>query len=38
MGRNAFQHEHPERLVAAACAIVHDNATAAQAKKLLKGK
>ena len=38
MGRNAFQHEHPERLVAAACAIVHDNASAAQAKKLLKDK
>lgn len=37
MGRNAFQHEHPERLVAAACAIVHEGATAAQAKKLLKG-
>ena len=38
MGRNAFQHEHPERLVAAACAIVHEGASAVQAKKLLKGK
>jgi len=37
MGRNAFQHEHPERLVAAACAIVHEGASAAKAKKLLKG-
>ncbi len=37
MGRNAFQHEHPERLVAAACAIVHDGATAREAIKLLKG-
>jgi predicted phospho-2-dehydro-3-deoxyheptonate aldolase len=37
MGRNAFQHEHPERLVAAACAIVHEGATAKQAEKLLKG-
>jgi DhnA family fructose-bisphosphate aldolase class Ia len=36
MGRNAFQHEHPEKLVAAACAIVHEGATAASAKKLLK--
>ncbi len=37
MGRNAFQHKHPERLVAAACAIVHEGATAKQAGKLLKG-
>lgn len=37
MGRNAFQHEHPERLVSAACAIVHEGASAAKAKKLLKG-
>jgi predicted phospho-2-dehydro-3-deoxyheptonate aldolase len=37
MGRNAFQHEHPERLVAAACAIVHEGATVEKAKKVLKG-
>ncbi len=38
MGRNAFQHEKPVRLVAAACAIVHKGKTAAQAMKILKGK
>lgn len=38
MGRNAFQHERPERLVAAACAIVHDGISAKEAKKLLAAR
>lgn len=38
MGRNAFQHEQPVRLVSAACAIVHQGKTAKQAMKILKGK
>jgi DhnA family fructose-bisphosphate aldolase class Ia len=38
MGRNAFQHEKPVRLVAAACAIVHEGMTAKEAMKILKGK
>lgn len=36
MGRNAFQHETPEKLVKAACAIVHDGMPAKEAIKLLK--
>jgi len=36
MGRNAFQHKTPEKLVRAACAIVHDGISAQQAMKLLK--
>ncbi|MBD3181883.1 fructose-bisphosphate aldolase [Candidatus Poribacteria bacterium] len=35
IGRNAFQHEHPDRLVRAACAIVHEKSTAEEAMKLL---
>jgi predicted phospho-2-dehydro-3-deoxyheptonate aldolase len=38
MGRNAFQHENPVRLVSAACAIVHDGKSAKQAMKILKKK
>jgi DhnA family fructose-bisphosphate aldolase class Ia len=38
MGRNAFQHENPVRLVSAACAIVQDGKTAVEATKILKGK
>jgi DhnA family fructose-bisphosphate aldolase class Ia len=38
MGRNAFQHEKPVRLVSAACAIVHDGKTAKEAMKILTGK
>lgn len=38
MGRNAFQHENPVKLVAAACAIVHDGVSAEEAMKILKGK
>ncbi len=37
MGRNAFQHETPAKLVAAACAIVHQGKSADQAMKVLKG-
>jgi len=35
IGRNAFQHEHPDRLVRAACAIVHEGMTAQEAMRLL---
>lgn len=38
MGRNAFQHESPVKLVAAACAIVHHGKNAAEALEMLKGK
>jgi fructose-bisphosphate aldolase/2-amino-3,7-dideoxy-D-threo-hept-6-ulosonate synthase len=36
MGRNAFQHKHPDKLVAAACAIVHGGKTAKEALKILR--
>lgn len=36
IGRNAFQHDHPDRLVKAACAIVHEGMTAEEAMELLK--
>lgn len=36
MGRNAFQHEKPDRLVAAACAIVHQNLTVKEAMEILQ--
>jgi predicted phospho-2-dehydro-3-deoxyheptonate aldolase len=36
MGRNAFQHEHPEKLVAAACAIVHGGKSAEEGMEILK--
>ena len=35
IGRNAFQHKKPEKIVEAIGKIVHDGATAAQAKKVL---
>lgn len=35
IGRNAFQHEYPDRLVKAACAIVHGGKTVEEAIKLL---
>jgi len=35
MGRNAFQHETPRKLVAAACAIVHGGKSAEEALKML---
>jgi DhnA family fructose-bisphosphate aldolase class Ia len=37
MGRNVFQHENPEKFVKVACAMVHDNISAAEALKMLKG-
>ena len=36
MGRNSFQHETPSKLVRAACAIVHDGKSAAEALEILK--
>lgn len=38
MGRNAFQHEDPERFVAAVVAIVHEGATLEQALSIVTGK
>jgi fructose-bisphosphate aldolase / 2-amino-3,7-dideoxy-D-threo-hept-6-ulosonate synthase len=38
MGRNAFQHESPERFVRAACMIVHEGNTAAEALRFLRAK
>jgi predicted phospho-2-dehydro-3-deoxyheptonate aldolase len=38
MGRNAFQHESPEKFVRAACMIVHDGKTAKEALKYLRAK
>lgn len=35
VGRNVFQHEHPDRLVRAACAIVHEGKTVDEAIELL---
>jgi fructose-bisphosphate aldolase / 2-amino-3,7-dideoxy-D-threo-hept-6-ulosonate synthase len=35
IGRNVFQHENPAAIVKALCAIVHQSATVATAKKLL---
>ena len=37
IGRNAFQHADPERIVAAISKMVHENATIAQAKQFLSG-
>jgi DhnA family fructose-bisphosphate aldolase class Ia len=37
-GRNVIQHSHPEAMTRAFMAIVHDNATPAQALELLKGR
>ncbi len=36
IGRNAFQHEYPHRMVAAIASIVHDNKTMEEAIALLK--
>ena len=36
MGRNAFQHETPKKLVRSACAIVHDGKSAEEALEILK--
>ena len=35
MGRNAFQHENPTKLVKAACAIVHEGISAEAALKIV---
>jgi len=35
IGRNVFQHKNPTLFVKAACAIVHENATATEALKIL---
>jgi len=37
MGRNAFQHENPERFVAAAAKIVHGDASVEEALEFLQG-
>ena len=36
IGRNAFQHEKPDRIVAALCKMVHENASVEDAIKMLK--
>ena len=36
MGRNAFQHENPTKLVKAACSIVHDGMSAEDALKIVE--
>jgi fructose-bisphosphate aldolase/2-amino-3,7-dideoxy-D-threo-hept-6-ulosonate synthase len=36
MGRNAFQHEHPDRFVKAACAMVHQGASVKEALKIIR--
>jgi len=35
IGRNAFQHEDPTRLISALCKMVHDNANVDQALAML---
>jgi len=35
MGRNAFQHENPTKLVKAACAIVHQGISVKEALQLI---
>jgi predicted phospho-2-dehydro-3-deoxyheptonate aldolase len=36
IGRNAFQHKHPERMIRALCAIVHHEASEEEAEAILK--
>ncbi len=36
IGRNAFQHKQPEKMVAALCKMVHENASVADAIRMLK--
>jgi len=38
IGRNAFQHQSPTRFVKAACAIVHEGKSAAEAMEMLAGE
>jgi len=37
IGRNAFQHQDPEKMVAALCRMVHENASIEEAMVFLKG-
>ena len=37
IGRNAFQHKHPERFVRAVCAMVHEDASVKDALAIIKG-
>jgi class I fructose-bisphosphate aldolase len=36
IGRNAFQHDNPEKIVAALCKMVHENASVDEAVEFLK--
>ncbi len=36
IGRNAFQHKHPEKMVATLCKMVHENTTVEDAVRFLK--
>ncbi len=36
IGRNAFQHEHPDKMIQALSAMVHNNATVADAAEILR--
>ena len=38
IGRNAFQHKNPERMVAALCKMVHENASVKDAMKMVQAK
>jgi DhnA family fructose-bisphosphate aldolase class Ia len=38
IGRNAFQHERPQRIVRAICMMVHDGAGIEEALKVVKGE
>ena len=38
IGRNVFQHRHPQLMVKAICKVVHENATVDDALKILKEK
>jgi len=37
IGRNAFQHKTPEKMVAALCKMVHEGASVSDAAKVLQG-
>jgi fructose-bisphosphate aldolase / 2-amino-3,7-dideoxy-D-threo-hept-6-ulosonate synthase len=37
IGRNAFQHEHPDKMIRALCKMVHDGASVEAAMEALKG-
>ncbi|HPS55818.1 MAG TPA: aldolase, partial [Sedimentisphaerales bacterium] len=36
IGRNAFQHEKPDKMIQALCRMVHENASVEEAMKILK--